>query len=172
VYIFVYANAKLNPFSSSRRQSRCGARPLPASLGTSRPGMAAAGIAILCSRCCSAWRCQQSRPGEDTSCTVVVDAPRRSDSLQYATALATASAHSRAVSWTAAPTRSPLGASSCCCFVLGTCVRVRHSSFLAPKHSGEAEVFLCPDVMKLRWSVLDEEDEYVAADGEETEPAS
>jgi hypothetical protein len=107
--------------------------------------MSAAGIAILCSRCCSAWRCQQSRPGEDTSCTVVVDSPRRSDPLQYATALATASAHSRAVSSTAAPTpSSPLGASSCCCFVLGTCVRERHSSFLAPKHSGpgryEAEV--------------------------------
>jgi hypothetical protein len=34
------------------------------------------------------------------------------------------------------------------------------------KHSGEADEFPCPDVMKLRWSVLDE-----AADGEETEPA-
>jgi hypothetical protein len=30
------------------------------------------------------------------------------------------------------------------------------------KHSGEADEFPCPDVMKLRWSVLDKEDEYVA----------
>lgn len=149
---------------------------------------------------------QQSRLGEDTGRSAV-DLPRRSDSLQYETALATASSRSRAVSsTTTAPlhggagdsltalaflsrleilrrhllTTSPLGAASVSssCFLLGSCARAppaleRHSSFPAPKHSGEAEGFLCPaDVMKVKWSVLDEEDEIEAADGDETESTS